>query len=548
MNTRYLAIISLLGLSTFAAIAAEAVSGDGPAVAAPPSSGSSTLTLPSGQSRVLKFPNISRAAIGNPAVADIAVLSKTEVLLNAKTNGETLLYVQNAKGSASITVRVFTPAPDTDGIADAIREALQGTNISASVVGGTVFLRGTVDTSDQEKKIVSAAKALAPKVESLITVSQPAAPGLQDTLAEAVKPYNVSVRTSGSTIVLEGSTTPENAASIAKLITQYGSTYQFLNLVADNVPSRQIVIHARVVDVQQGSLRELGVDWGALGISRDGTLTGVGQPIVFGEVPGVDSKGNYGSTAHNLDSVNPIKRLDNIGAALQALEQNNRAKVLASPDILVRDNHKAEIVVGGQIPVPVPQAGGTTIVVVIEWKEFGVKLQVTPRILTDGSVSMNVRPEVSTLDYTNAVLLNGFRIPAINLRRADTDVQVQPGSTLVIGGLLMDQDVDALRKIPILSDVPILGELFKWRSRSRAHSQLVILVTPEVLEVGQTPPVPAVAELKPNNVKLPDVVPSGDLKKHTDPPAMNDVPPPAKTPIPMVGRGAVSLAATTIPA
>jgi Flp pilus assembly secretin CpaC len=311
--------------------------------------GSSTLDLPVGQSRVLKFNPITRAAIGNPSVADIAVLSKTEVLLNAKAPGETLLYVQSGNLASSITVRVAAaPTADLSTIVDDINRALTGTGVTATVAGNTVFLRGQVNTQPEEQQAVAIAKAFTPNVQSFVTVGQ-VTPAAITAMEDILKPMGLTVRNpSGNVIILEGAASAENLERVKALTAQIGAGYQIVNLVTDTLPSRQIVIHARVVDMDQGALRDLGIDWGTLLVDQEGKLTGVGQPVIFGEA-NIKDRG--------LGEGGPIRRLENIGAAVQALETANRAKILSAPDILVRDNRPATILVGGEIPVPVPQVG-----------------------------------------------------------------------------------------------------------------------------------------------------------------------------------------------
>ncbi|HEY3415011.1 MAG TPA: pilus assembly protein N-terminal domain-containing protein [Armatimonadota bacterium] len=516
---------AILCISVFCLLSSGRPAAGASPVITPPPAASSTLSLTAGQSRLLRFPPISRAAIGNPAVADIAVLSGGEVLLNAKGAGETLLYVRNAKGAASVSVTVVAPPVAVVDVAGEINRALDGSGVSATSSGNAVVLRGEVDTPEAEARAIAVAKAYTNNVASMVTVSRSAASSMADTLTGALKPMGVTARASGpAVLVIEGSTSSENAATVAKVISQLASGYQIVNLVKDNVAGKQIVVHARIIAVDQLALREIGLDWGSLLHDSNGNATGVGQPIIFGEnrAPGV-----------NLDEAGPLKRLTNIGATLQALEQGNRAKTLSAPDVLVQDNHNASIVVGGEIPVPVPQLGsGGAGTIVVQFKEYGVKLNVTPRALEGGAVSMHVEPEVSTLDQTNAVFLAGFRIPAFRVRKAASDVTVQSGDTLVIGGLLQDEDVDLIRKIPILADLPLLGDLFKFRSKSRVRTQLVILVTPEVLAPLAKPPVPELANLKADSVVLPPVV--APLKpSSTEPPAMPGLSAPGRTPIPM---------------
>lgn len=496
----------------------------GPPVLTPPPSSLSILTLAVGESRILRFPVVSRAAIGNPTVADIAILSRSEVLLNAKAAGETLLYVGNKQGSASIQVRVRGVAQTMDDTAAKINQALGGTGVTAQVAGDSIFLRGRVESKEAEDQAIAVAKAYTPKVQSFVTIAK-SEDALVSTLTAAMKTLGVNLRSAGNVIILEGSCTKENLDRVKALVQNLGEGYKVVNLVTDNAVPHQVIIHAKIVDIDQGAIRQLGLDWGALLYNDDGKLTGVGQPVVIGE----NRAGEIG-----LDNGGPLNRLDRIGATIQALEKGNRAKILSSPDVLVAENRKAEILVGGEIPVPVPQGGGNN-VIVIEYHTYGVKLNVTPRLLDTDTVLMKVAPEVSTPDYTNAVMLSGFQIPAFKVRRADTEVSVRNGQTLVIGGLLQDEDIDALRKIPLLGDIPILGELFKFRSTSRTRTQLVILVTPEILTPGAMVPVPAVAEMKADPIPMGTV--TGTPPSSTAPPAVPGLPPvpPTAIPSPAVG-------------
>lgn len=491
--------LCLLALAPLAASApARGEATGATSVLSPPPAASSSLDVPVGQSRVLRFPTIVRAAIGNPAVADIAVLSKTEILLNAKAAGETLLYVQNERGSASVAVRVAAAAPtDVNEIVAEINRALKDSEVRATAAGNTVFLRGQAMTQAEADQAVAVAKAFSPNVQSFITVGR-TTPESLTAMQDVLRPLGVTARNpGGDVLVLEGVCSPENMERVKAIAEQLGKGFQVVNMVSDTAPSRQIVIRARVVDLDQAALRDLGVDWGALQKDSGGNVIGVVQPMVFGESRGTPVSAGKGG---------PIRRLSSIGAAVEALETQNRAKILSAPDILVRDGRPASILVGGEIPVPVPQIGAGANVIVIQYKEYGVRLEVTPRLLDGGQVGMRIQPEVSTLDYTNAIVVSGFRVPALRVRRADTDVHVAPGETLVLGGLLQDADLDAMRKIPILGDIPILGELFKFRSKTRAKTQLVILVTPEVLDVGQQPPLPDLAGLKADPVSLPSAV------------------------------------------
>lgn len=526
---RQLAIVSICLLALCGSTPLLAEEG-GRMVLTPPPGSSSSLDLAPGQSRVLRFPGIARAAIGNPAVADIAVLSKSELLLNAKAAGETLLYVQNEKGAASIKVEVVSTVKPLSDTAAAISQALEGTGVSATLGGETIFLRGRVATQEEADRLLTIARAFTPAVQSLIVAGRTPESVLQ-TVSDIVARFGVSARRVGdTTILIEGATTDEKAKLLTSILPQLNSLaagFQVVNTSVGGATTRKVVIHVRVVDVEQAALRELGVDWGGLLYDDNGIVSGVGQPIIVGE-----SRAPVGVLKGG-----PIKRLSNLGAAIEALETGNRAKMLTAPDLVTQDNRKATMLVGGEIPVPVPQTSSGQTVIVIQYKEYGVKLEVTPRIVDEDRVNLTLEPEVSTLDYTNAVEIMGYRVPALRTRRVNSEVTLKSGDTLVIGGLLQDLDENAIKKTPILSDIPLIGELFKYRTKVRNKTQLIVLVTPEILPEGANPPVPPLAGVKPDDVTLKPLLDTG-VSRH-DPPADRSLPESGPTPVPMsAGTGA----------
>ncbi|MCL6630624.1 MAG: type II and III secretion system protein family protein, partial [Armatimonadetes bacterium] len=175
-----------------------------------------------------------------------------------------------------------------------------------------------------------------------------------------------------------------------------------------------------------------------------------------------------------------------IGARIRALQQQNKARILSEPNLLVLDGREANILVGGEIPVPVVQSAGvgSAASVTVEYKEFGVRLRILPTLTGDDRLQLKVMPEVSTLDFANAVEFSGFRIPALRTRRAETIVNVRDGQSLIIGGLIQNETSKLVKQIPVLGDLPIIGELFKSRSFVNNETELVIIITPQIVKAG----------------------------------------------------------------
>jgi pilus assembly protein CpaC len=180
-----------------------------------------------------------------------------------------------------------------------------------------------------------------------------------------------------------------------------------------------------------------------------------------------------------------------LGAAIQALENKQIAQILAEPTITALSGEKASFLSGGEFPYPVVQGGtGGFTSVTIQFRPYGVKLDFTPNVLADGTISLKVAPEVSALDYSNEVTISGYTIPAISTRRAETQIELRSGQSFAISGLLDNRTTDQLEKIPGIGDIPILGKLFQSKSVSKSVAELAVIVTPTIVDPLTDNPVP----------------------------------------------------------
>ncbi len=183
----------------------------------------------------------------------------------------------------------------------------------------------------------------------------------------------------------------------------------------------------------------------------------------------------------------------NLGVTIRALEQNNLLEILAEPNVLAIDGSEASFLAGGEFPFPVVQGGGDFSAVTIVFKEFGVRLRFTPNVQEDGTILLKVVPEVSALDFANALSISGFLVPALSTRRAETEVALRDGQTFAIAGLIDNRLSEIASKIPFLGDIPIIGNLFKSRAKNHSTTELLVLVTPQIvkpLEPGEVPALP----------------------------------------------------------
>jgi pilus assembly protein CpaC len=453
-----------------------------------------------GESLIMDFQGIVRAAIGDPSIADIAVLSTTQLLVNGKAPGETNLFVWDKRGQFRYRILVERGPTRLAAMVPDIVKQIGVPGVTVYERNGYLILQGKVASPYQAKRAEAIARTYSKDVENLIEVESAKAAVSMEALRVAVGD-KVGVRAlSDTTILLEGTATAAEQARLEKIIAALGREVQVINMVsAPAYAPRQVLVSAKVVDIDRSALSDLGVEWGAVqrtqttGGVREEQVTIRDQPIFFGEA---------GLGPFALDQAGPIRRLDPLGVRLSALVSQNRARVLSEPRLLVVEGEKARILVGGEIPVPIAQAAIGLGAITIQYKEFGVKLDIKAKIADDNkSVDLNVAPEVSQLDFANAIIMSGFTVPAFRSRRAETVVHVISGGTLVIGGLYQSEDSKAVKKIPLLGDIPVIGEFFKRTSKVRRESELVIFVTPEIvtpeaLEAAAKAALPAEREAK----------------------------------------------------
>ena len=265
-------------------------------------------------------------------------------------------------------------------------------------------------------------------------------------------------------------------------------------------PTRQILVHAKIIDINRNATKSLGVSWGALqgAAARGGaSYTLAPQPILFGQLSGQEANVNgYGFTGGG-----GLNRVFPLAAQLDALITENKARVLSEPSLMVLDGSEGSILVGGEIPIPVAQSssgtGGSSASVTIEYKPYGVRLLVSAALVGDGMVQMTVTPEVSDLNYGAAVQISGFVVPSLTVRRATSTLQMADGETLVIGGLYSSTASREVERIPLLSQIPVLGEFFKHTVTRKEENELLILIQPEIVTpqtAGAHPPTPGSVE------------------------------------------------------
>jgi pilus assembly protein CpaC len=248
----------------------------------------------------------------------------------------------------------------------------------------------------------------------------------------------------------------------------------------------QILLHVRFADVDRSATTSLGVNLLSTGAGNTVGQVTTGQ---FGPAsPSIQSNAVQFTLSDALNIF--LFRTDlNLGTLIKALEARNLLQMLAEPNVLALNGKPASFVAGGEFPFPVVQGGAAAGAVTIQFREYGVRINFLPVVTPRGSISLQVAPEVSSLDYSNALQFQGYTIPALATRRVETQVELESGQSFVIAGLLDNTITESLNKIPGIGDIPLLGKLFQSRSRTRSNSELMVLVTPELVRPipGGTP-------------------------------------------------------------
>jgi pilus assembly protein CpaC len=298
---------------------------------------------------------------------------------------------------------------------------------------------------------------------------------------------SIEVAAAGTSLVLSGAVSSELKAEKVRALA--GLIAPEAESIIDRleVPEPgQVLLQVRFAEVNRSMLQRTGINilrWNPDELSG---FTTAGRPPAFtGDRADVESTL---SDAVNLFLFAPDADL---AVFIQALKQNGLFRSLAEPNLLAVHGQEASFLAGGEFPYPVVQGGANVGAVTIQFREFGVRLNFTPWITNSGNIRLHVAPEVSTLDFANGLTLQGFNIPAILSRKAETEIELMDGQTFAIAGLIDNTMLEDVDKIPVLGDIPILGALFRSKEMRQSRTELLVLVTPRLVDpLDESPPVP----------------------------------------------------------
>jgi len=299
----------------------------------------------------------------------------------------------------------------------------------------------------------------------------------------------ITVTPSRSAIVLSGHVTTEDVAKRAgELAAAY--TRNVVNVLTFGpVGAQEVLLEVKFAEVDRSAVAQMGINFLSTGAANTLGSASTGQ---FGGGSPQQQVGGTGSASTTLN-VNPLNlflfRPDiNFGVAIEALQSKNLLQILAEPNLIAVNGKKASFLAGGQFPFPIVQPGAGFTAVTISFKEFGVRLEFTPVIMPNGNIHLQVAPEVSTLDFTNALTISGFTVPALSTRKAETEFELQDGQSFVIAGLIDNRVTDIWNKIPGLGDIPILGNFFRSKNVQKSKSELMVLCTVHRVSASSQPP------------------------------------------------------------
>jgi pilus assembly protein CpaC len=440
INKRLMRCVAVLGLMAAVLLTAGGSHADDGMVI--PVYRSQLVVLPEGMAEVV---------VAKPEIADVYVHGPTRATVVAKETGTTNVRFLDKENNVirNILVRVTYDLP---AIRKALREFMPNEVIGVEMVGDKIALTGTVRTAE--------VSANAERISN---------------------EYIASARKFSEA----GSAENSNSAGGA---TEGAGQAQVINLLKIS-SGQQVMLRVRVGEIQRNSLKRLGSNLNGVRIGSTGGRiltgsaiealtnattggTGGGDPL-FVLNPDNFGYGRITRTTGNFD----------ISLAIEALERDGLFKTLAEPNLVAISGERAEFLAGGEFPVPVAQSlsGGST-GVSVEYRNYGVAVAFTPYVLSENRIRLNVQPEVSELSEAGAIEASGFSIPSLTTRRASTTVELAPGESFMIAGLLRDQMNSSINSLPGIKEIPVLGALFRSASYQRNETELVIAVTPYLVD------------------------------------------------------------------
>jgi pilus assembly protein CpaC len=379
---------------------------------------------------------IARISLTSSEIADAMVTQPNQLLVQGKLPGTITMFVWNRAGAMSRYDVVVER--DLSVLTQHMRELFPGEQINVASNGKSVVISGRISSKLLSEKATEVAAGHVDKKEDVVNMLQ---------VNEAPPPQ----------VLLRVRFAEVNRSAMTELGASLFTSPLGVNNTIGRVTTQQFTSPGfdKLEYTKEGS------DWG--------------DPVT-------SSKGEF--TFSDFLNVFLFNKTYDLGVMVKALQSRGMFQSLAEPNLVAESGKEASFLAGGEFPIPVAQGSGANLAISVIFKEFGVRLNFTPTATADGRVRLKVRPEVSTLDFANAVQLQGFRIPALSTRRTETELELDNGQTFAIAGLLNNSMTESLQKVPGIGDIPILGYLFRSKAAQKNRTELVVMITPEILPSG----------------------------------------------------------------
>ncbi len=477
-----------------------------------------TLSLTKGQYFTLYLQaEVERVTVGDPQVLTTQVISPQKIRLLGLEYGVTNVLVDYVEGGTdNFSVMVAIDVAPLRGQLQRLMPNERDIRVRANL--GTIIMEGEVSTRTAMETAIDLARPFAGlKEASVHRVAEDVAKPEQLTAeTESFDPSDVPEASSESSTSVSGGrvkTPGDRGREPGQQVPDPELVPNIINLMTI-AESQQVLLQVQIAEVSTRILKEMGVNFSVIDKNANtAASTFVGGVVTPGSfnlpIGGRGPLGLIDSTAgtpearilHSGDTLS-------FSAIIDLLHETGLARLLAEPNLIARSGQEASFLAGGEFPIPIVQnisSGGTSSsggAITVQFKEFGVRLNFVPTVLGDDELSLTVRPEVSDLDFANGVVLSGFRIPGLNVRRATTTVELRSGQSYAIAGLLDHRMRETVSEIPGFGDIPILGPLFRSSAFEKRESELLILITPRLirpLDPEEVPVLPGADYVEPTD-------------------------------------------------
>jgi Flp pilus assembly secretin CpaC len=447
---------------------------------------SDVIVLETGSSTIVDAPGLTRVATGDASVAGVAPIGTSQVVINAKAPGRTTVYVWSSYGGAQ-KYEVYVSGQAPNDLSKMVKAALNLPTVQVISFRNAVVVRGTVkdqSVSDYVDSVLKRFTAIAAKLNtSLVNATYVPHPlgAVEEELAHIPGASNIHLdydqsQGGAGNIIVSGEVRDRQQAEMV-MEKARGLAGRFLSTNAKVIDrlqvdlTSQVDVKVYVLEVDNQGLSQLGMYLQSASFSPGGnryTLNATGSYPVVEEPRGLGKAFTIGA----------FFRTFTLAPTFDLALQSGHAKILSSPDLVTLPGEEAKFLVGGQIPYTYSSGLGT---VSVQFQQYGVQLDVTPTILGNGKIECKIAPTVSDLDYTNAVTLNGTTVPALKTSQLSTDVVTSEGEGIVMGGLLRHLTQKQIFKVPGLSAIPILGQLFQSVHYTNNETNVVFVMLPTVI-------------------------------------------------------------------